>query len=190
MLGCLAAVQVHSWDFSVVHSLLIFPLEYNAFSTVFLHLNLPDCYCVTYAIPAHEMEVSFVSKARTAFHSAAAKAEKVFADIKKSDSTTDRGEHRYLTLFFFNLNCFLFLDWIIWGLSFPIFVIIAFKLLLFYFGQTLLWITIGNFLCRGWFWYTVAEGVNTGFRRYQRRRIEGVFFAACILFLKKKASYV
>ncbi|KAI5674785.1 hypothetical protein M9H77_15149 [Catharanthus roseus] len=36
------------------------------------------------------MEVSFVSKARTAFHSAAAKAEKVFADIKKSDSTTDR----------------------------------------------------------------------------------------------------
>ncbi|KAL3508469.1 hypothetical protein ACH5RR_027870 [Cinchona calisaya] len=32
------------------------------------------------------MEGSFVSKARTAFHSAAAKAEKVFADIKKSDS--------------------------------------------------------------------------------------------------------
>lgn len=33
-----------------------------------------------------------MSKARTAFHSAAAKAEKVFADIKKSDSVTDRGE--------------------------------------------------------------------------------------------------
>ncbi|CAI9088362.1 OLC1v1022671C3 [Oldenlandia corymbosa var. corymbosa] len=38
------------------------------------------------------MEASFVSKARTAFHSAAAKAEKVFADIKKSDSVTNRGE--------------------------------------------------------------------------------------------------
>ncbi|XP_027064254.1 uncharacterized protein [Coffea arabica] len=36
------------------------------------------------------MEASFVSKARTAFHSAAAKAEKVFADIKKSDSVADR----------------------------------------------------------------------------------------------------
>ncbi|CAK9171890.1 unnamed protein product, partial [Ilex paraguariensis] len=37
------------------------------------------------------MEASFVSKARTAFHSAAAKAERVFTDIKKSDLiTTDR----------------------------------------------------------------------------------------------------
>ncbi|KAI3686217.1 hypothetical protein L1987_79891 [Smallanthus sonchifolius] len=34
----------------------------------------------------------FVSKARTAFHSAAAKAEKVFTDIKKSDSSTDLDE--------------------------------------------------------------------------------------------------
>ncbi|XP_024976539.1 rab3 GTPase-activating protein catalytic subunit isoform X1 [Cynara cardunculus var. scolymus] len=34
----------------------------------------------------------FVSKARTAFHSAAAKAEKVFTDIKKSDSSTDLEE--------------------------------------------------------------------------------------------------
>ncbi|KAA8526987.1 hypothetical protein F0562_008784 [Nyssa sinensis] len=32
---------------------------------------------------------SIVSRARTAFHSAAAKAERVFTDIKKSDSTTD-----------------------------------------------------------------------------------------------------
>lgn len=37
----------------------------------------------------HEMEASsIVSKARTAFHSAAAKAERVFTDIKKSDFTT------------------------------------------------------------------------------------------------------
>ncbi|XP_022848442.1 uncharacterized protein LOC111370801 [Olea europaea var. sylvestris] len=36
------------------------------------------------------METSFVSKARTAFHSAAAKAEKVFTDIKKSDFITHR----------------------------------------------------------------------------------------------------
>lgn len=35
----------------------------------------------------------FVSKARTAFHSAAAKAEKVFTDIKKSDSSTDLEEY-------------------------------------------------------------------------------------------------
>uniref|UniRef100_A0A5B7AQQ7 Rab3GAP catalytic subunit conserved domain-containing protein n=1 Tax=Davidia involucrata TaxID=16924 RepID=A0A5B7AQQ7_DAVIN len=35
---------------------------------------------------------SIVSRARTAFHSAAAKAERVFTDIKKSDLTTDRGE--------------------------------------------------------------------------------------------------
>ncbi|KAK9080668.1 hypothetical protein SSX86_000426 [Deinandra increscens subsp. villosa] len=34
----------------------------------------------------------FVSKARTAFHSAAAKAEKVFTDIKKSDSSSDLEE--------------------------------------------------------------------------------------------------
>ncbi|KAL7186574.1 hypothetical protein ACSBR2_028329 [Camellia fascicularis] len=34
---------------------------------------------------------SIVSKARTAFHSAAAKAERVFTDITKSDSSTDRG---------------------------------------------------------------------------------------------------
>ncbi|XP_076927727.1 uncharacterized protein LOC143591395 [Bidens hawaiensis] len=34
----------------------------------------------------------FVSKARTALHSAAAKAEKVFTDIKKSDSSTDLDE--------------------------------------------------------------------------------------------------
>ncbi|PWA86665.1 hypothetical protein CTI12_AA136880 [Artemisia annua] len=34
----------------------------------------------------------FVSKARTAFHSAAAKAEKVFTDIKKSDSSPDLDE--------------------------------------------------------------------------------------------------
>ncbi|KAL4566791.1 hypothetical protein LXL04_030916 [Taraxacum kok-saghyz] len=34
----------------------------------------------------------FVSKAKTAFHSAAAKAEKVFTDIKKSDSSTDLEE--------------------------------------------------------------------------------------------------
>ncbi|KAL3503534.1 hypothetical protein ACH5RR_037983 [Cinchona calisaya] len=38
------------------------------------------------------MEASFVSKARTAFHSAAAKAEKVLADIKKSDSISHSGE--------------------------------------------------------------------------------------------------
>ncbi|XP_073151384.1 uncharacterized protein [Henckelia pumila] len=36
------------------------------------------------------MEGSFVSRARTAIHSAAAKAEKVFTDIKKSDSITHR----------------------------------------------------------------------------------------------------
>ncbi|KAL2496345.1 hypothetical protein Fot_40102 [Forsythia ovata] len=36
------------------------------------------------------METSFVSKARTAFHSAAAKAEKVLTDIKKSDFITNR----------------------------------------------------------------------------------------------------
>ncbi|KAL3851197.1 hypothetical protein ACJIZ3_013079 [Penstemon smallii] len=36
------------------------------------------------------MEKSLVSRARTAFHSAAAKAEKVFTDIKKSDSITHR----------------------------------------------------------------------------------------------------
>ncbi|KAK1407020.1 hypothetical protein QVD17_38630 [Tagetes erecta] len=34
----------------------------------------------------------FVSKAKTAFHSAAAKAEKVFTDIKKSDSSNDLDE--------------------------------------------------------------------------------------------------
>ncbi|KAK4420779.1 Rab3 GTPase-activating protein catalytic subunit [Sesamum alatum] len=36
------------------------------------------------------MEASFVSRARTAINSAAAKAEKVFTDIKKSDSITQR----------------------------------------------------------------------------------------------------
>ncbi|KAG8365093.1 hypothetical protein BUALT_Bualt18G0068400 [Buddleja alternifolia] len=36
------------------------------------------------------MEASFVSRARTAINSAAAKAEKVFTDIKKSDSVTNR----------------------------------------------------------------------------------------------------
>ncbi|XP_015080321.1 rab3 GTPase-activating protein catalytic subunit [Solanum pennellii] len=36
------------------------------------------------------MEASFVSRAKTAFHSAAAKAEKVFTDIKKSDLINDR----------------------------------------------------------------------------------------------------
>ncbi|KAK6132856.1 hypothetical protein DH2020_033387 [Rehmannia glutinosa] len=36
------------------------------------------------------MEASFVSRARTAINSAAAKAEKVFTDIKKSDSVTHR----------------------------------------------------------------------------------------------------
>ncbi|KAL0406938.1 UNVERIFIED_CONTAM: Rab3 GTPase-activating protein catalytic subunit [Sesamum latifolium] len=36
------------------------------------------------------MEASFVSRARTAFNSAAAKAEKVFTDIKKSDSIAHR----------------------------------------------------------------------------------------------------
>ncbi|XP_075504209.1 uncharacterized protein LOC142541601 [Primulina tabacum] len=36
------------------------------------------------------MERSFVSRARTAIHSAAAKAEKVFTDIKKPDSITHR----------------------------------------------------------------------------------------------------
>ncbi|KAI3466262.1 hypothetical protein Pfo_022925 [Paulownia fortunei] len=36
------------------------------------------------------METSFVSRARTAINSAAAKAEKVFTDIKKSDSITHR----------------------------------------------------------------------------------------------------
>ncbi|XP_047342285.1 rab3 GTPase-activating protein catalytic subunit isoform X3 [Impatiens glandulifera] len=42
------------------------------------------------------MEDSFVWKARTAFHSAAAKAEKVFTDIKKSDSLTDpAGDHSH-----------------------------------------------------------------------------------------------
>ncbi|KAL8505542.1 hypothetical protein ACS0TY_016691 [Phlomoides rotata] len=35
------------------------------------------------------MEASFVSRARTAINSAAAKAEKVFTDMKKSDSTTN-----------------------------------------------------------------------------------------------------
>ncbi|XP_055824066.1 uncharacterized protein LOC129892512 [Solanum dulcamara] len=35
------------------------------------------------------MEASFVSRAKTAFHSAAAKAEKVFTDIKKSDLIND-----------------------------------------------------------------------------------------------------
>lgn len=43
---------------------------------------------------------SLVSKARTAFHSAAAKAEKVFTDIKKSDlSTSDHpGLHYFQSL--------------------------------------------------------------------------------------------
>lgn len=68
------------------------------------------------------MEVSFVSKARTAFHSAAAKAEKVFADIKKSDSSADRGRHLISLLTFFNLLFFffsflLFLDSLICGLQ-------------------------------------------------------------------------
>ncbi|XP_060187776.1 uncharacterized protein LOC132616975 isoform X2 [Lycium barbarum] len=36
-----------------------------------------------------KMEASFVSRAKTAFHSAAAKAEKVFTDIKKSDLIND-----------------------------------------------------------------------------------------------------
>ncbi|GFZ21990.1 hypothetical protein Acr_29g0011520 [Actinidia rufa] len=37
---------------------------------------------------------SLVSKARTAFHSAAAKAERVFTDIKKSDSSTNQGNRQ------------------------------------------------------------------------------------------------
>ncbi|CAH9107703.1 unnamed protein product [Cuscuta epithymum] len=37
----------------------------------------------------YEMEPSFVSRARTAIHSAASKAEKVFTDIKKSDPAID-----------------------------------------------------------------------------------------------------
>ena len=41
----------------------------------------------------------FVSKARTAFHSAAAKAEKVFTDIKKSDSSPDLGLFQYLFIY-------------------------------------------------------------------------------------------
>ncbi|KAA8523662.1 hypothetical protein F0562_010085 [Nyssa sinensis] len=44
---------------------------------------------------AQEMEASsIVSRARTAFHSAAAKAERVFTDIKKSDLATDRGSDK------------------------------------------------------------------------------------------------
>jgi Rab3 GTPase-activating protein catalytic subunit len=40
---------------------------------------------------------SIVSKARTAIHSAAAKAERVFTDIKKSDFSTDRDSDRQST---------------------------------------------------------------------------------------------
>ncbi|KAL3639978.1 hypothetical protein CASFOL_014946 [Castilleja foliolosa] len=42
------------------------------------------------ASSSQEMEASFVSRARTAINSAAAKAEKVFTDIKKSDSVAHR----------------------------------------------------------------------------------------------------
>nr|GMC46398.1 rab3 GTPase-activating protein catalytic subunit [Ipomoea batatas]GME03342.1 rab3 GTPase-activating protein catalytic subunit [Ipomoea batatas] len=42
-------------------------------------------------LPSLEMEPSFVSRARTALHSAAAKAEKVFTDIKKYDPSIDPG---------------------------------------------------------------------------------------------------
>ncbi|PIN11366.1 hypothetical protein CDL12_16034 [Handroanthus impetiginosus] len=46
--------------------------------------------CLIFAPPPLEMEATFVSRARTAINSAAAKAEKVFTDMKKSDSITHR----------------------------------------------------------------------------------------------------
>lgn len=47
------------------------------------------------------MEASFVSRARTAINSAAAKAEKVFTDIKKSDPNAHRGNTPILVFAFF-----------------------------------------------------------------------------------------
>ncbi|KAJ0751338.1 putative Rab3 GTPase-activating protein catalytic subunit [Helianthus annuus] len=47
----------------------------------------------------------FVSKAKTAFHSAAAKAEKVFTDIKKSDSSPDLGYPSFNFIYFIHMCC-------------------------------------------------------------------------------------
>lgn len=67
------------------------------------------CFFLTCALAAQDMEAhasSFVSKARTAFNSAAAKAERVLMDFK-----IDRGEMRFV---FFSLSEFLiFLNF--WG---------------------------------------------------------------------------
>ena len=77
---------------------------------------------LTYALPAHKMEApSFVSKARTALHSAAAKAERVITDIK-SDLKSDRGSH----FLFHNSDLFI-------ALNFPFFFLHFFLFFIFYF---------------------------------------------------------
>lgn len=82
------------------------PSKYASISVPWSVAPLP----LTYALPAHKMEApSFVSKARTALHSAAAKAERVITDIK-SDLKSDRGSH----FFFHNSDLFI-------ALNFPFF---------------------------------------------------------------------
>lgn len=69
-----------------------------------IHLSIPrsaamasiSWYGGSIFSPPLKMEASFVSRARTAINSAAAKAEKVFTDIKKSDSNAHRGIRYYL----------------------------------------------------------------------------------------------
>ena len=94
------------------------PSKYASISVPWSVAPLP----LTYALPAHKMEApSFVSKARTALHSAAAKAERVITDIK-SDLKSDRGSH-----FLFH-NSYLFI-----ALNFPFFFLYFFLFFIFYF---------------------------------------------------------
>ena len=110
------------------------PSKYASISVPWSVAPLP----LTYALPAHKMEApSFVSKARTALHSAAAKAERVITDIK-SDLKSDRGSH----FLFHNSDLFIALNFPFFFSSF--FFVFYFLFYFFFYFILFYFCRIGN----------------------------------------------